>query len=148
LGPAAVNLSDTNGRYGFVICTINNADATDARVTISDTISAAPNGCEQEHALVLPGQLSFIVLGGEVKSVVERVRLECHDPAVPQVYNLAIEKCIDPEPLDVDDDGDTLIDEDPIDGEDNDGDTKVDEDPPEGDQPQDCEDLLKPVVIE
>ncbi|MGC9529314.1 MAG: hypothetical protein ACP5G2_01660 [Candidatus Bipolaricaulaceae bacterium] len=35
-------------------------------------------------------------------------------------------------PLPVDDDGDGLIDEDPIDGIDNDGDSLVDEDPPEG----------------
>ena len=91
-------------------------------------------------------------MDGETKSIVERVRLECHNPTNPgEVYNLTVEKCIDVQPLCYDDDGDTTCDEDPIDHQDNDGDTKVDEDPPEGSVPgirDSCDDLEKPVVID
>jgi hypothetical protein len=93
LGPAAVNLSDNNGRYGWVICQVTNNDG-DARVTIDANISTAPNGCTQTDALILPGQSTFILLGDETKSVVERVRLECHAPATAQVYDLTIDKCV------------------------------------------------------
>jgi hypothetical protein len=156
LGPAAVNLSDTNGRYGWLVCEATNLDlADDARVTVSVTISDAPDDCTQEDIMILPGQDTFILLSGETKSIVERIRLECHAPGQtpagivdPQVYQLTIEKCIESEPpASADDDGDTEIDEDPIDGIDNDGDSLIDEDPPEiGDIA--CDTVQKPVVIE
>jgi hypothetical protein len=148
LGPAAVNLSDNNGRYGWIVCTINNAGEGDSKVTVSSTITNPPAGCTQDYDMVLPGQPTFIVLDGEVKSLVQRIRLECHLPAVKGTYEIEIEKCIDPDPLASDDDGDTVVDEDPIDHEDNDGDTQVDEDPPDTDGPDDCVNLEKPVVID
>jgi hypothetical protein len=151
LGPAAVNLSDDNGRYGWIVCAASNNDGPDAVITLDVTISDAPADCEQEDILVLPGQASFVLFAGETKYLVERVRLECHAPAASGVYQLTIEKCIDHDPFPFDDDGDTDFDEDPIDGMDNDGDSLIDEDPPEGgedDEDNNCDTIVKPVVIE
>jgi hypothetical protein len=44
-------------------------------------------------------------------------------------------------------DGDTVSDEDPVDGIDNDGDTKVDEDVPELTPPSDCHQQTKVLVV-
>jgi hypothetical protein len=151
LGPAAVNLSDNNGRYGWLICKVTNNDPHNMRVTINVTLSDAPIGCDQVDVQIIPGQTTFILLGNEMKTVVERIRIECHNPAGSQVYQLSIEKCVDSEKLSSDDDGDTTSDEDPIDGTDNDGDSLIDEDPPEGDDvnpDNDCDTIGKPVVIE
>jgi hypothetical protein len=151
LGPAAVNLSDDYGRYGWVVCTVINNDDHEQRVTIDVTLSDAPAGCIQEDVLMIPGLPTFVLLAGEEKTIVERINLECHIPALPQVYDLLIEKCVDSEKLSSDDDGDTVSDEDPIDLIDNDGDSLIDEDPPEGDDvnpDNDCDDIGKPVVIE
>lgn len=158
LGPAAVNLSDTNGRYGWHVCEISNNDSHDQRVTVSVTLSNPPGDCDQDDVQILPGQSTFVMLGNETKYVVERIRLECHAPGQeppgtvdPQVYDLSVEKCIDSEKVDSDDDGDGEQDEDDIDGIDNDGDSLIDEDPPEGDDvdpSNDCDTLGKPVVIE
>lgn len=133
LGPAAINISDNNGRYGFLICKVTNNGQDDQQITISVTLSNPPAGCsppngEQVDVQLLPGQSTFIILGGEVKTVVERIHIECHAPATGQVYQLSITKCVENSD---DDDGDTLVDEDPIDGIDNDGDSLIDEDPPE-----------------
>jgi len=158
LGPAAVNLSDTNGRYGWLVCEVTNNDPDDARVTISVTLTNAPAGCSQVDVMILPGQASFVLLANETKAVVERVRIECHasgqtppGTATPQVYDLSIEKCISMEGLDLDNDDDGDIDEDPINGADDDGDSLIDEDPPEGtedDLSNNCDSIGKPVVIE
>ena len=148
LGPAAVNLSDTNGRYGWIVCEAWNNSAEDARVTLSVTISSPPADCTQEDVLVLPGLSTFILFGGEHKFLVERVRIECHAPATSGVYQLTITKCLENEQIPFDDDGDTLVDEDPIDGIDNDGDSLIDEDPAEGLVPDSCVTIIKPVVIE
>jgi hypothetical protein len=144
LGPAAVNLSDNNGRYGWLICSVWNMGPDDQVITISVTLSNPPAGCTQVDVQILPGQSTFIILGGEHKTVVERIRLECHTPATSQVYQLTITKCVENSD---DDDGDTLVDEDPIDGIDNDGDSLIDEDPPEN-GPDNCDTISKPVVIE
>ena len=58
---------------------------------------------------------------GETKSIVERIRLECHS-ANPQVYDLTIDKCISSEAV---------------------NDAGV-----EHDLSNNCDDLQKPVVIE
>lgn len=148
LGPAAVNLSDTNGRYGWIVCEATNNSPQDASVTLTVTISNPPADCTQSDVLVLPGLSTFILFGNETKFLVERVRIECHAPATGQVYQLTIEKCLENDPLPFDDDGDTTFDEDPIDGIDNDGDSLIDEDPPEGAVPDSCDQIIKPVVIE
>ncbi len=152
LGPAAVNLSDTNGRYGWLVCEATNYDPDDQRVTVSVTLSTPPADCTQADVQILPGQTEFILLGGESKYIVERIRLECHNAqTLGYVYDLSIEKCLDSEKVSSDDDNDGSENEDPIDGVDNDGDSLIDEDPPEGDDvnpDNDCDENGKPVVIE
>lgn len=150
LGPAAVNLSDTNGRYAWIVASASNNEPEDALVTVNVTLSTPPTGCDQVDVQILPGQTSFILLGSEQKFIVERLRIECHSPATSQVYDLVVEKCLDHQSLPSDDDGDGSADEDPIDGIDNDGDSLIDEDPPEGgedDTTNNCDSATKPVVI-
>lgn len=85
LGPAAVNLSDTNGRYMWVIAEIGNFSTHVDTVTISLAIDpAVPNGCTRAEQQILPGQETFKMSPDEQKFVVFRVRYECHQPAGPQ----------------------------------------------------------------
>jgi hypothetical protein len=91
VGPAAVNLSDTNGRYMWVICEIGNLNTAAELVHISMTIAeAVPAGCTRTQALVLPGADQFLMAGPEQKTVVWRVRYECHSPATAQVINQTV----------------------------------------------------------
>ena len=77
-----------------------------------------------------------------------RDRFECHLPAVPNIYELNVKFCVEPTPvIPFDDDGDTLIDEDPINGADNDGDSLIDEDPPEGTGPKVCHEQVKLLIV-
>jgi hypothetical protein len=91
VGPAAVNLSDTNGRYMWIICEVGNFSDHDELVSVSMSIlEAVPAGCTRITTLILPGQLTFILASGEQKFIVWRVRYECHDPATPQVINQTV----------------------------------------------------------
>jgi hypothetical protein len=154
LGPAAVNLSDTNGRYMWVIGEMGNTSTETQQVQISITIShtpALPADCTEEIDLILPGQETFLMLGGEQKFQVYRVRYECHAPATQQVITLDIEKCIELLPSDSqDDDGDGSVDEDSRDGVDDDGDSEDGEDPPnpEDDTDNNCVTAQKQVIID
>jgi hypothetical protein len=69
---------------------------------------------------------------GEQKIILFRARFECHDPALPDLYGITLDVSAGHSTpgVGIDDDGDTQIDEDPVDGVDNDGDSKIDEDPP------------------
>jgi hypothetical protein len=101
VGPAAVNLSDTNGRYMWVIAEVGNFSDHDELVSVSMNIAeAVPAGCTRVIALILPGQLTFILLEGEQKIIVWRVRYECHTPAVIQVINQTVTVAI--QHLDID----------------------------------------------
>jgi hypothetical protein len=153
LGPAAVNLSDFNGRYMWVIGEMGNASTETQQVQISISITGPwPNDCDPiEVDLILPGQDTFLMLAGEQKFQVFRVRFECHAPATQQVVTLDIEKCIELLPSDAqDDDGDGSIDEDSRDGIDNDGDSEDGEDPPNPDEDpdNDCQSTSKQVIID
>jgi hypothetical protein len=68
---------------------------------------------------------------------------------VTGVYNLNVKFCADVQPLAVDNDGDTTVDEDgtPADGVDNDGDSLIDEDPVEGDGPTDCHEQIRQLIV-
>ena len=94
VGPAAVNLSDTNGRYMWVICEIGNVSNDPEPVTITDPANlvtgALPAGCTRTTDLILPGQTSFMLGAHEQKIVVYRVRFECHAPATAQVINQTV----------------------------------------------------------
>jgi hypothetical protein len=91
VGPAAVNLSDTNGRYMWVIAEVGNFSDHDELVSVSMSIAeAVPAGCTRAIVLILPGQLTFVLLQGEQKFIVWRVRYECHDPAAIQVINQTV----------------------------------------------------------
>jgi hypothetical protein len=149
-GPAPVNISDTQGKYMWTICEIGNRSNHAETVDIGLTVTGYPPlGCIMTQSLILPGQEIFSMLAGEQKFVLWRNRFECHDPATPGVYTLNVESCIDHvnHTTGVDDDGDTLIDEDPIDGMDNDGDSEIDEDPPEGDGPENCEEQQRNMIV-
>jgi hypothetical protein len=154
LGPAAVNLSDDNGRYMWVIGEMGNDSDETQQVTITITIDATPDlplGCTEEIDLILPGQDTFLMLAHEQKFQVFRVHYVCHAPALQQVITLDIEKCIDLLPSDSqDDDGDGEVDEDSRDGVDDDGDSEDGEDPPnpDDDPGNDCQSASKQVIID
>ncbi|MEX1193649.1 MAG: hypothetical protein WD904_09990 [Dehalococcoidia bacterium] len=154
LGPAAINLSDDNGRYAWVIGEMGNIsdDVQQVSISISITYSPAlPAGCEADVDLILPGQDTFLMLANEQKFQVFRVRFECHAPAEQQVLTLTITKCIELLPSDsMDDDGDTVVDEDSRDGVDDDGDSEDGEDPPnpDGNPGNDCQTDEQQVIID
>jgi len=146
-GPAPVNISDTEGSYMWVICEIGNSMGYPETVTIDLSVAGVPGGCDQLQQIVLPGQDSFELAALEQKWVLYRERYECHEPAAEDVYTLDVQFCIDQVPQPFDDDGDTVADEDPIDGTDNDGDSLADEDPPDGDGASDCHQQQKLLTV-
>jgi hypothetical protein len=95
VGPAAINLSDTNGRYMWVIAEIGNFSTHTELVHISLTITpAVPVGCVRTISLILPGQVQFTLLwsptsGGEQKILVWRVRYECHSTSIQTITQTA-----------------------------------------------------------
>jgi hypothetical protein len=100
-GPAPINLTDSLGAYLWVICEIGNNSNHDEVVTIAHSVN-----------VTLPAGCTKSATADEL--------------IVPGQNTFLL---LGPDP--VDDDGDTVADEDPIDGLDNDGDTEADEDPPE-----------------
>jgi hypothetical protein len=93
VGPAAVNLSDNNGRYMWVIAEIGNFTLPPhvELVHISLTIAeAVPAGCTRTIAQILPGQAQFTLLPLEQKVLVWRVRYECHSPAAIQTITQTV----------------------------------------------------------
>jgi hypothetical protein len=92
VGPAAVNLSDTNGRYMWIITEIGNLNTGSPElVHISMSIAEpVPAGCTRTEALIIPGARQFFLAAGEQKTIVWRVRYECHSPATAQVLNQTV----------------------------------------------------------
>lgn len=93
VGPAAINLSDTNGRYMWVIAEIGNFTTPPhvelVHINVSIT-GAVPAGCTRAISQVLPGQVQFTLAGGEQKVLVWRVRYECHSPATIQTITQTV----------------------------------------------------------
>ena len=90
LGPAAVNLSDTNGRYMWVLAEIGNFTNHVETVTIAQTLTPSSiTDCTVNPQQILPGQATFELTAGEQKFVVFRTRFECHS-GTPGVVNMAI----------------------------------------------------------
>jgi len=156
-GPAPVNLSDSAGAYMWVICEIGNLETESIVASISfdtgidtdgDTDIDIPEvtGCAQVDQLVLPGQESFTLAPEEQKWVLYRKRIECHAPAVEDIYEMVVTFCAEPGPLSNDDDGDTLVDEDSRDGTDDDGDSIDGEDPPNSNEPV-CHEQKKLLIV-
>ncbi len=88
---------------------------------------------------------------GEQKIILFRVRFECHLPSQPQLLGLAVEVCLNHATTTqgIDDDGDTSVDEDPINGIDDDGDSSIDEDPPNDTPvPPSCDAQIEQVIID
>jgi len=94
-GPAPINISDTTGRYMWIIGEIGNLTTHDDTVQLNLTITDPPAGCDENIQQILPGRSEFILMALEQKWVLFRVRYECHDPAQPGIYPLDIELCID-----------------------------------------------------
>jgi hypothetical protein len=91
VGPAAVNLSDTNGRYMWVIAEVGNNSNHSELVTVSMSIAEpVPAGCTRAIVMILPGQTQFVMFADEQKFIVWRVRYECHSPATIQVINQTV----------------------------------------------------------
>jgi hypothetical protein len=156
-GPAPVNLSDTAGAYMWVICEIGNEEIEPILATISletgidldgDTDIDVPEvaGCDQLEQLVLPGQDSFTLAAEEQKWVLYRKRIECHDPALEDIYQMVVRFCAEPGPLSDDDDDDGAVDEDSRDGTDDDGDSIDGEDPPNSNEPV-CHEQKKLLIV-
>ena len=91
IGPAAVNLSDTNGRYMWAIFEIGNFSAHIELVEIDLDVSpdALPGDCVRVDQQILPGQTEFLMDPAEQKFVVFRIRFECHE-TTPQVINQTV----------------------------------------------------------
>ncbi len=156
-GPAPVNLSDSAGAYMWVICEIGNLETEPIVATISfatgidldgDTDVDIPEvvGCSQVDQLVLPGQESFTLAAEEQKWVLYRKAIQCHDPALEDIYEMVVTFCAEPGPFSNDDDGDTLVDEDSRDGTDDDGDSIDGEDPPNSNEPV-CHEQKKLLIV-
>jgi hypothetical protein len=98
-GPAPLNLSDTTGRYMWVIGEIGNL--SDHTETVQLNIALDPSaitGClDFTPALILPGHNPFTMPEGEQKWVLYRSRFECHeeDGAVAGIYPIEVTLCID-----------------------------------------------------
>jgi len=147
-GPAPVNLSDSQGSYMWLICEIGNLNGWVNPATIGLSVSGVPAGCNSLQQGILPAQDSFEMQPLEQKWVLYRQRFECHEPAVEDIYTLDVTFCVEATPpIPFDDDGDTRVDEDAIDGVDNDGDSLVDEDPPEGSGPPVCHEQEKLLTV-
>jgi hypothetical protein len=112
-GPAPLNLSDTNGRYMWVIAEIGNLRDYEEIVELIFTIDPDRiDGCLADPfapQLILPGHNPFKLMALEQKWVLYRTRFECHEPALPGIYPLEVELCIDLIP--VDDTGTTTIED-------------------------------------
>ncbi len=100
VGPAAINLSDNNGRYMWVIAEIGNFTVPPHTELVNIGISiaeAVPTGCTRVISQILPGQEQFTLLGGEQKILVWRVRYECHAPAgiqtITQTVTVGVTHC-------------------------------------------------------
>ncbi len=107
-GPAPINISDTMGRYMWIIAEIGNLTDHDDTVELNLTITPpVPDGCTEDIQQILPGRSQFILMALEQKWVLFRVRYECHSPALPGIYPLLVELCIDHIP-DVPDGDDTF----------------------------------------
>ena len=103
IGPAAVNISDTNGRYMWIIAEIGNFSDHSELVTIDMSIAEDvpdPVGCTRSEVTILPGQASFILEQGEQKFIVFRVRYECHSPAGGQVIDQTVTVTINHDDID------------------------------------------------
>ncbi|MDO8614941.1 MAG: hypothetical protein Q7T33_04295 [Dehalococcoidia bacterium] len=110
IGPAAINLSDTNGRYMWIIAEIGNHSGGPPHidnVTVNLTVTGGLGGCTRtpldnapadgflNEALILPGQSTFEMAPLEQKFVVYRLRYECHGPAaVISTINQTVTVCI------------------------------------------------------
>jgi hypothetical protein len=97
-GPAPLNLSDSTGRYMWVIGEIGNlSDHTEiAQLNITLDPSAIAGCLDFAPALILPGHNPFTMPAGEQKWVLYRSRFECHEPGgVAGIYPIDVTLCID-----------------------------------------------------
>jgi hypothetical protein len=91
LGPGAVNLSDTKGRYMWVVTEVqNHSDHPDA-IALSITIDEpVPLGCERKIDLIMPGRPSVNLDAGDTFPALWRVTYVCHTPAMPSVIGQTV----------------------------------------------------------
>jgi hypothetical protein len=94
LGPAFINISDTNGRYMFIIAEIgnftNHNEVAEIGLSIDyDGFPAPP--CTKAETQILPGASVFLMTPNEQKFAVWRVRFECHGAgATPGSYPVTV----------------------------------------------------------
>jgi hypothetical protein len=93
-GPAPLNLSDSTGRYMWIIGEIGNLRDHPETVDLSLTASGNP-GCMEDIEEILPGRPEFTLLEMEQKWVLYRIRYECHAPTTPGLYPIIITMTID-----------------------------------------------------
>jgi hypothetical protein len=88
VGPAAVNLSDTNPRIMWTLGEISNQGDHGENVAFSFNLAPpAPTGCSRTTQLILPGTETYFLFPGEARVVVYRTFYECHAPAAPPYFN-------------------------------------------------------------
>ena len=152
IGPGPINVSDTIGRYMWVIGEMGNFDADPQTVTISINVDPINlPGCDPTDLdQIIPGQSTFTMFPEEQKFQVFRLRYECHAAQQDTVVYVDVEKCIE-FAGGLDDDNDGEVDEDSRDGIDDDADSEDGEDPPnpDSDPSNDCKSVVdKPIIID
>jgi hypothetical protein len=97
-GPAPVQISDTGGRYMWVIGKIVNLRGHLESVTVDLSLPEndwPPDGCSETPELILPGNVDPVfMMAYEDKWVLYRVHYVCHE-SVAGVYPLDVELCAD-----------------------------------------------------
>jgi hypothetical protein len=90
-GPGAVNLSDTKGRYMWVVTEVQNHSDHPEAVALSINIDEpVPLGCERQIDLIMPGRPSLHLDAGQTFPVMWRVSYVCHGPAMPSVIGQTV----------------------------------------------------------
>jgi len=93
-GPAPVKISDSIGRYAWMIGRAENPGVNNQNAEISLSVTGKPSGCSQVQTLMIPGYEQFSLPALQYKWVLYRLRYECHTPAQRGVYTLSSKLCI------------------------------------------------------
>jgi hypothetical protein len=109
-GPAPITLSDTDGAYMSVNCSVTN-DSDNGNtlpghadtVTLTSSVTGFPSSCDAtptfpnsgvQTTLVSPGSATFVLLDDETRPVLLRIRFECHT-ATPNIYPVLVSITVD-----------------------------------------------------
>ncbi len=93
LGPPPVAISNSVGRFMWLIAEAANYYPTYENVESRLQVYPSVTGCAINEQLVLPGRESMVVGPKERRIILYRVRFECHSPAPPSVVDMYSNLC-------------------------------------------------------